>query len=378
MVEDLALDAWRVGIRSFIRLRQRIRVLLPQPEGPISAVISFCVDVHRDVLDRRLAGVARRSRPRSSKTFSAGRPSASGRDRRTFRDARHVDLGLLRAGSRLSLPSRLVSHSSITVDRRFRRSVVTSVTTAARIGCAARSRTSSSPAARSASGSTPGRGDDLELVLGPQRVVEDLDRHRRVAAGEGLGVEGDEGRRTDEQQRRRLADRARQRQDDAGGDPRESRPAGPDGGSSATGSRPARATPRGSKAAPRGSPRGAAMITVGSTRSARVREPGRDDEAEAERPANDEGEAEDPVDDRGHGRQVLDVELDQPVPPARPCPRTPPGRRPRRRRAARPGGSPRRSGRGVPMIAGRNPAFSGKIVDGPVGDQVRSRTTESP
>ena len=27
------------GIRSFIRLRQRIRVLLPQPEGPIRAVI---------------------------------------------------------------------------------------------------------------------------------------------------------------------------------------------------------------------------------------------------------------------------------------------------------------------------------------------------
>jgi len=29
------------GIRSFIRFRQRINVLLPQPDGPIRAVISF-------------------------------------------------------------------------------------------------------------------------------------------------------------------------------------------------------------------------------------------------------------------------------------------------------------------------------------------------
>src|SRR5262245_4516697 len=30
---------WKLGIRSFMRLKQRNRVLLPQPEGPISAVI---------------------------------------------------------------------------------------------------------------------------------------------------------------------------------------------------------------------------------------------------------------------------------------------------------------------------------------------------
>jgi hypothetical protein len=30
-----------VGIRSFIRFRQRIKVLLPQPDGPINAVISL-------------------------------------------------------------------------------------------------------------------------------------------------------------------------------------------------------------------------------------------------------------------------------------------------------------------------------------------------
>ena len=42
MVDDLALDA-RVGIRSFIRFRQRMNVDLPQPDGPISAVISCLV-----------------------------------------------------------------------------------------------------------------------------------------------------------------------------------------------------------------------------------------------------------------------------------------------------------------------------------------------
>ena len=48
------------GIRSFIRLRQRISVVLPQPDGPISAVISLLVDVEGDVPHRRLAAVADR------------------------------------------------------------------------------------------------------------------------------------------------------------------------------------------------------------------------------------------------------------------------------------------------------------------------------
>ena len=34
-------STFALGIRSFMRFRQRIRVDLPQPEGPISAVISF-------------------------------------------------------------------------------------------------------------------------------------------------------------------------------------------------------------------------------------------------------------------------------------------------------------------------------------------------
>jgi hypothetical protein len=40
MKEDFALGA-RLGTRSFMRLKARSTVLLPQPDGPISAVI-FC------------------------------------------------------------------------------------------------------------------------------------------------------------------------------------------------------------------------------------------------------------------------------------------------------------------------------------------------
>ena len=43
------------GIRSFIRLRQRISVLLPQPDGPIRAVISFTL-MSKEM--SRTAGVA--------------------------------------------------------------------------------------------------------------------------------------------------------------------------------------------------------------------------------------------------------------------------------------------------------------------------------
>ena len=60
----------------------------------------------------------------------------------------------------------------------------------------------------------------------------------------------------------------------------------------------------------------AARITIGRTSRVRVMRAGEEDEAEVERAADDEGESEDAVDDRGHGGEVLDVELDQPVPPA--------------------------------------------------------------
>ena len=43
----------RPGIRSFIRLKQRRSVVLPQPEGPIKAVILFPGDVDADVLAAR-------------------------------------------------------------------------------------------------------------------------------------------------------------------------------------------------------------------------------------------------------------------------------------------------------------------------------------
>ena len=60
----------------------------------------------------------------------------------------------------------------------------------------------------------------------------------------------------------------------------------------------------------------AAMITVGKTSRARVREPAATTKPRSSGPADDEGEPEDAVDDRWDRREVLDVELDQPVPPA--------------------------------------------------------------
>ena len=98
---------------------------------------------------------------------------------------------------------------------------------------------------------------------------------------------------------------------------------------------------------------------------------GGEDEAEVERPADDEGEPEDAVDDRGHRREVLDVDLDQPVPPARACRRTPRGRARRRCRSGRRRGSRPAISSSEPMIAGRKPAFSGKAVEG--GLVIRSR-----
>ena len=46
-----------VGIVSFIRLMQRRKVDLPQPEGPIRAVTCACRDVEVDVVQRLLGAV---------------------------------------------------------------------------------------------------------------------------------------------------------------------------------------------------------------------------------------------------------------------------------------------------------------------------------
>ena len=53
MVVDLAVDT-APGTRSFIRLKQRMNVLLPQPEGPIRAVTS-CLPIGK--LMSRTAGL---------------------------------------------------------------------------------------------------------------------------------------------------------------------------------------------------------------------------------------------------------------------------------------------------------------------------------
>ena len=96
-----------------------------------------------------------------------------------------------------------------------------------------------------------------------------------------------------------------------------STPAAPGGGSSATWSRRAPASPGGSS---RGTARiasRAAMITIGRTSSARVSEPAARMKPRSSGPRTMKAEAEDSVDDRGHRGEVLDVDLDQPVPPAR-------------------------------------------------------------
>ena len=44
-------------MKSFIRLRQRRNVLLPQPDGPMIAVISLRADVEADAVDRAVRAV---------------------------------------------------------------------------------------------------------------------------------------------------------------------------------------------------------------------------------------------------------------------------------------------------------------------------------
>ena len=77
MEGDRALDPRADGIRSFIRFRQRIRVDLPQPEGPISAVISFFA---MSKVTLRTAGLSPYETVTSSswKIGSRGLPSARG------------------------------------------------------------------------------------------------------------------------------------------------------------------------------------------------------------------------------------------------------------------------------------------------------------
>ena len=76
MVEDLPFDPG-TPIRSFIRLRQRRKVVFPQPEGPISAVISLRRDRQRHVADGAERRRSTRDTPWTSKTVSRSTPSAS-------------------------------------------------------------------------------------------------------------------------------------------------------------------------------------------------------------------------------------------------------------------------------------------------------------
>ena len=81
VVERPARRPSRAGIRSFIRLRQRSSVDLPQPDGPMSAVISFAVDLHRRRRARRACRRSGRRRPRARRR----RRRSRGRRRRGAR-----------------------------------------------------------------------------------------------------------------------------------------------------------------------------------------------------------------------------------------------------------------------------------------------------
>ena len=52
VVEDACPSTLRAGMRSFIRLKQRMNVDLPQPDGPMNAVTKFFVISSVDVLER--------------------------------------------------------------------------------------------------------------------------------------------------------------------------------------------------------------------------------------------------------------------------------------------------------------------------------------
>ena len=271
-----------------------MNVDLPQPDGPISAVISLrCrssvtsrialllavedVDVVDVEDDRRAAP----SPPPAPCAASSG----CGVDRRGL--ARGVSL----------LVGHVLGHSV--------------VTTSARSGCGGRSRRSSSaagsPSSRGSSPPrgrrTPGPGSCVQVKIWIGSAVND--------ENEPVGVEARVHRGADHQQRRGLADRAREREDDAGRDAGDRARAAPASRSSATASRRAPASPRGSRAARRGSPRATTMITTGSTSSASVMPPASTTRPSVERAAHDEGEPEDAVDDRRDGGEVLDVDLDR-------------------------------------------------------------------
>ena len=220
------------------------------------------------MLDPRLA--ARRWNPRSRPAIVLAQPAAGTR--------RCLAPVVLRCPSRRSDPGSSRSSTS--------RSTYHSL---ARIGCAARSRPSSSPAATTSSTTMPAAASAWNSSCGRVDPVEDLHRQRREAAAERtVRVEGDEGRRADQ----RSAARSRRSRARARGSRRSrcpgSRPAAPgcrivchlvapsasepsriDGGTARIASRPA-------------------MITIGSTSSASVSDAGEQDEAEVERPAHDE------------------------------------------------------------------------------------------
>src|SRR5215211_7776193 len=156
-----------------------------------------------------------------------------------------------------------------------------------------------------------------EFTVGVLRPREDLDRKRREGGAQSVGVEARVHCGAYHEQRRGLADRPRERKDDAGGDA---------GDRSREHLLPDRLPLRGAEregAVADGRGHGPDRLARDDDHDRqheqRERYPAREQRAaERQRAAHGERQPEDPVDDRGHGGEVLDVDLDQPVPPLRP------------------------------------------------------------
>src|SRR5829696_3116543 len=161
----------------------------------------------------------------------------------------------------------------------------------------------------------PGCGERPELLLGPGDPLVDLHREGGEVA-QDRRVERDVRERSDEQERRRLAESSGEREDRARRDPRDRRRQylPPD-------DLPLRGAKRVGTLADRvrNSPnRLAGRNDHRWENEQRQDHPAREQDPPEADSAYEERKAEDPVDDRGHRREVLDVDLEHPVVPAVP------------------------------------------------------------
>ena len=276
------------GIVSFMRLRQRRKVDLPQPDGPISAVTSFSVDVETDVVQRLLVAVedAHLVGPESCMSLPA-----IGARRGAVRPSRATV-----ACSSSTLPMRSMGHR--------------------RLPAAARS----AGAAARPTGSS--RSESQQHDDGAPRCARRTRAPARRPTGRSAPAApspdpaatrdvDDEGDHADHQQRRRLAERMRHADDGAGEHAGHGQRHARGGIPSASCEAP---TPSAASRIEGGTAFSAArlaMMMVGSVISASTSPPTSGAERGRPKKLMNTARPEQAEDDRGHGRKVVDVDLDQ-------------------------------------------------------------------